>query len=280
MNKKVLSLTLATIGLTAAAAYAATNSVSFSQQGDKRCVASNGIPDHATGQFPNRGNPNSMREQRLKYCVDATPTKGSRPTDRAKTIGVALNGVPIRPGTADWYDASSPRGHSRDRSSGWNLEGLGSREKLGMDHNHAHVDHQGLYHYHGMPNHLANLNGGSLMGYAADGFEIHYIGQKATSSYKLKPGNRPTPPYGRYDGQFEQDWGFKAGSGNLDRCNGAETGRGYAYFATDSFPFFPRCHWGEVSSDFVRKGGPGGKQGKRPPKNGHRPPPPKKKKWW
>ena len=29
----------------------------------------------------------------------------------------------------------------------------------------------------------------------------------------------------------------------------------YVYFATDEFPFFPRCHWGNVSKDFIQKGG-------------------------
>ena len=66
------------------------------------------------------------------------------------SVGIALNGVQFRPGTADYYDAQSPRGFSRDSSSGWNLEGLGARELLGMDNNNAHVDNRGLYHYHGV----------------------------------------------------------------------------------------------------------------------------------
>lgn len=42
-----------------------------------------------------------------------------------KTVDIAKNGIIIRPGTADYFDASSPRGHSRNRSSDWNLDGMG-----------------------------------------------------------------------------------------------------------------------------------------------------------
>ena len=39
------------------------------------------------------------------------------------------------------------------------------------------------------------------------------------------------------------------------RCNGGTLNGKYVYFATDEFPFFPRCHWGNVSKDFIQKGG-------------------------
>jgi hypothetical protein len=42
-----------------------------------------------------------------------------------------------------------------------------------------------------------------------------------------------------------------AGSGNLDECNGATVNGRNVYFATDTFPFFPRCFRGEVSRDFL-----------------------------
>lgn len=174
----------------------------------------------------------------------------------AKTIGITITGIPIRPGTADWYDASSPRKHSRDRSSGWNLEAITPREKIfGIDVNNAHVDNRGLYHYHGMPKKLSNFNGKSLVGYAADGHEIHYVGSKQKSSWIIKNGQRKTLPFGDYDGSFLQDYFFKEGSGSLDRCNGGLLDGKYVYFATDKFPFYPRCHWGNVSKDFSRKGG-------------------------
>ena len=237
-----LTVTALTIAL-GLAVQAATGSVSISEQRGETCVTSNGLPDHATGDFPRKGNPHAIREQQVSVCVPSDPQKGSTPRDVAVT-GIAKNGVLIRPGTADFYDASSPRGHSRDPSSGWNLEAMGSGV-LGLDQNNAHVDHRGLYHYHGMPPSLAETSGSTLVGWAADGFEIHYVGGSAKSSWMLKAGTRSTAPGGAYDGTYVEDFEYVRGAGNLDACNGAETRDGqYVYFATDTFPFFPRCLYG------------------------------------
>ncbi len=255
-------------------ALAQSPSVEITEPGGQRCISSNGVPNHDIGTFPNSGNPNRFQSQSIRYCFDATPSRNSRPTLNTPTVGIALNGIPIRPGTADWYDASSPRGHSRDRSSGWNLEGMGSADTLGMDQNNAHVDNRGLYHYHGAPVGLLAVSPSSHIGYAADGFEIHYLGAEAQPSYVLKSGARPTAPGGRHDGTYLQDWEYRAGSGNLDECNGGDVNGQYVYFATDSFPYYPRCHWGDVSQDFAGPGGGGGGQGggPRPPGGGGRPP--------
>ena len=92
------------------------------------CIQNNGDPGHAIGSFPNKGNPHSIESQDQRYCFEQAPTKGSNPTWLNGTIGVALNGIPIRPGTADFYDANSRRGFSRDSSSGWRLEGMGAAD--------------------------------------------------------------------------------------------------------------------------------------------------------
>ena len=247
------------------------NHASITVNGDQRCIVSNGLPDNETGQFPNSGNPNTISEQNVNLCVAATPHKGSQPVQVRGSIGVGINGVQIRPGTADYYDPSSPRGFSRDRSSGWNLEGLGARDLLGMDTNNAHVDERGLYHYHGVADALAESAGSSLIGYAADGFEIHYVGNQQTSSYSLKSESRPSAPGGAHDGTYVQDWEYIAGSGSLDACNGGTMNGDFVYFATDSYPFFPRCLWGNVSSDFTElrgQPGPGQSQVRGPRRNG------------
>ena len=259
--------------------YGASNQSTITTQGSKTCVSSNGTPNHSIGQFPNRGNPNSFKAQDLKYCFDSNPKKTSKKST-APISGVTVTGIPIRPGTADWYDASSPRGHSRDRSSGWNLDGMAPGNPLGLDSNNAHVDNRGLYHYHGMPTALININGDTLMGYAADGHEIHYVGSSAESSWQLKSGTRPSAPSGAYDGSFNQDWEYVAGSGNLDECNGGLAGGKYVYFATDSYPFFPRCFYGSVGSDFKNQGASSGQRrpaqqaaqlGPRPQRDGRKP---------
>jgi hypothetical protein len=205
---------------TASQANAASNVVEVTETGGQRCITSNGIPDHTTGTFPNSGNPNSIKTQSQKLCVTSTPTKGSTAKTLRGTTGFALNGIILRPGTADWYDGSTSRGHSRDRSSGWNLEGMGSRVQLGLDQNNAHVDNRGVYHYHGPSSSILNAAKGTLIGYSADGHEIHYMGSNVKSSWQLKSGTRPSAPGGAYDGSYNQDWQYVASSGNLDECNG------------------------------------------------------------
>lgn len=221
---------------------------SISVSNDLRCVTSDGLPDHEIGVFPSRGNPHTLSKQRIQFCVDATPEYGGK-AQEVQTIGIAINGIIIRPGTADWYDANTPRKHSRNPASGWRLDGMGSAEALGLDQNNAHVDHRGLYHYHGIADPLADASG-SLIGWAADGFEIHYVGEQARSSYQLEPGSRSTAPGGEHDGTYVQDWAYVAGSGNLDECNGAMVNGTYTYFATDSFPFFPHCLKGKTVMRF------------------------------
>ena len=227
--------------------------VAITVQGDKRVIESNGIPKHEPGQFPTRGNPNPIRPLNYKFEVPAEPKESPEitPVER-QPFGIALNGVPFDPGTAEYWDPSSRRGMSRNRSSGWNLEGMGNASQLGMDKNNAHVDGRGPYHYHGVPAGLLAVTQGSHIGYAADGFEIHYIGARAKSGYRLKPGTRAGGPGGRHDGTYVEDWEYVGGSGKLDRCNGGMLNGKYVYFATDTFPFFPRCLWGSASSDFRR----------------------------
>ena len=106
----------------------------------------------------------------------------------------------------------------------------------------------------------------TLIGWAADGFPIygrhgHSIADDVDSSLKVITGsyqqvanadvNRPaTDTYAM--GTFTQDWEYIEGSGDLDECNGRmgvtpEFPNGiYHYFATDSYPYLPRCVKGEV----------------------------------
>ena len=157
----------------------------------------------------------------------------------------------FRPGTADWYDGDIHRGFSRDRLSGWNLKGMGNTP--GMDHENAHVDHQGLYRYHAVSPSLASDLKSSLIGYAPDGFEIHYIGANAVLSWRLKSGNRLSEPYGSHDGTYKQDYQYVNGLGNLVECKRTMSQSRYIYFSTDAYPFFPRCFIGTVSQQFLRR---------------------------
>ncbi len=267
-----------------------------------RHIKSNGIANHSTGRFPNRGNPNRIRPQDYKFKVPLNPKissntsnqfdenrdrrRGGRPPMPPPLFGVAINGIPFDPGTAEAWN--------NDRRSGWNNEALTGKINLGIDKNNAHVQPTGAYHYHGIPNGLVKKLSENdigkkmiLVGYAADGFPIYsqygYANpndakseiKKLASSYKLKDGKRPSGPGGKFDGTYLQDFEYVKGSGDLDECNGRlgttpEYPNGiYHYFLTDTFPFIPRCHKGTPDKSF-QKQPPGGRFG-RPPR-GRRPP--------
>ena len=249
MKKTPFFLAVTLLSMTVISAFAATQAIKIYKTNNQICVESNGIPDHEVGQFPRRGNPHSIKAQKIKFCVTSNPTKGEY-AQIVRTVGVAENGIIIRPGTADYFDASSPRGHSRDRSSGWNLDGMGPNNTLGLDHENAHVDKRGLYHYHGIAPALAEAVPNSRIGWAADGYEIHYVSNSIKPSYMLKRGSRPTAPGGVFDGSYNEDFEFVTGFGDLDECNGAVVNGTYKYFATDTYPFFPRCLFGKEITKF------------------------------
>ena len=123
------------------------------------------------------------------------------------------------------------------------------------------LDSGSSYHYHGIPFAVVGELDGTLFGYDADGFEIHYVGSDAQSSWQLKAGERASGPGGAHDGTYVQDYEFVEGSGTLDEGNGGTLDGQYVYFATDTYPFFPRCFRGTVSSDFI------GGRGERPPRD-------------
>ncbi|MDX8347656.1 YHYH protein [Cognatiyoonia sp. IB215446] len=252
---KTCITTLAVTLLTAQAVHAHGT---ITVEGGQRCIASDGMPDHETGTWREGA---TVQAQDHRFCMDATPELTDNITRRVRISGITVNGIPLRPGTAEYYDAQSERGYSRDPSSGWNVEGVGG---LVMDAQNAHVDGDGMYHYHGIPSAVTDGLDGTLFGYAADGFEIHYLGTAVKSSWQLKSGDRPSGPGGAYDGTYVQDYEFIAGSGDLDECNGAMVGGRYVYFATDTYPFFPRCFKGTVSTDFR-----GGGDRPRPPLDGN-----------
>ncbi|MEM7423276.1 MAG: YHYH protein [Pseudomonadota bacterium] len=242
-----------TSGRAAAQAFkAADNRVSIETRGEQRCIRANGLPNHTTGRFPNPGNPNRIRPQNFEICLPRTPVRGSDAQPVRGAIGIAVNGVLIRPGTADWYDPGTRRGHSRNPASGWNLEGMGAADMLGIDANNAHADPRGIYHYHGPPTGLIETLSDTQIGWTADGFALHLAPDGVLPGWRLKPGERRTPPYGPHDGTYIQDFEFAGGAGTLDRCNGGQLGGEFVYFATRSFPFYPRCLWGRISRDFRR----------------------------
>ena len=255
----------------------ARTNISINEKDGFRYIESDGLADHTTGKFPNSGNPNAISEQAYKFRMALKPEKKNTSTPSGhSTFGVAINGVPFDPGTAEYWN--------NDRSSNWNIEALTGGMNLGLDRNNAHVQPNGAYHYHSTPvGILEKYNYRDkpvLLGYAADGFPVYgsYGYKNATNSssqlielrpsYQIRQGSRSDGPRGRYDGTYTRDYEYVDGSGNLDKCNGRtgvtpEYPNGtYYYVITDQFPFIPRCWMGTADSSF--KKGPGiGQQGDR-----------------
>lgn len=228
------------------------NRYAMTIDGDQRCFSTNGVPHHETGEFPTRGNPNTIEPQTVSVCVPMTPQRATVRTPIRGTLGIAVNGVAFRPNTAEKYDPNGRRGFSRNGDPDWTVDIHGVDGKLGLDFNNAHVGRGGLYHYHGIANALTELSGTTLIGYAGDGYEMHYAGEAVTSGYMLKSGTRPSGPGGAYDGTYNEDYVYTATAGTLDACNGGLKDGEYVYYVTDSYPFVPRCLTGVVSDDFNR----------------------------
>lgn len=288
----------------AATSAALANRVKITERDGVRIIESNGIPDHKTGAFPNRGNPNRISEQRYEYRVTMKPKANDEATPARGKFGVGLNGVPFDPGTAEFW---TPGGRRMHAGGDWNYDALSGKIDLGVDGSNAHVQPTGAYHYHGLPTGLIAERGKPntmvMVGYAADGFPIYnQYGykdkddptsgfKKMKSSWRLKKGARPggnDGPGGRYDGTFTADFEYVQDAGDLDECNGRfgptpEHPEGiYHYHITESYPFIPR-HWrGDADESFKRRGPgnrPGGRDGDREGREGRdrddrRPPPP------
>ena len=252
-----------------------------------RVFEADGVPDHATGNFPNSGNPNRMSPQRYRMRVPLRPEAGPQITPLPRGLfGIALNGVMFDPSTAEFWN--------NDPRSGWNYDALSGRINLGIDRNNAHVQPTGAYHYHGIPTgliaRLAQPGRPVMIGYSADGFPMYGPqGYRLASdpasplvdlrpSWRLREGSRPGGfggPGGRFDGSFNEDYEYVEGHGDLDRCNGrtgvtAEYPNGtYYYVVTATFPFVPRCFIGTPDASFRQgpvHGGPGeGRPGGGPP---------------
>lgn len=243
----------------------------------ERLLTANGIPDHAVGTFPNENNPNTISEQSVSASYTLLPIATDMATELGGpngATGYILNGVKVDAGTGGSCDDSGTNCSLGDNSGGWSIEALTTSSfNFGADENNAHVQPDGTYHYHGIPEGFVTKAGGNsstmtMIGWAADGFPIYarYGYSDAldassdlkimTGSYQLystAPSNRPSTDLYPM-GTFRQDWEYVEGTGDLDECNGRvgvtpDFPAGiYHYFATDSYPFLQRCVKGEVAN--------------------------------
>ncbi len=250
--------------------------------GDTRTFESNSLPDHETGDFTGR---NEIMEQELVFEYTTAPVFTGEAND-AKDPGIAINGVPFQPGTAEEVNCASGE---RNR-----IEALQETFPLGLDFNNAHVQSPGQYHYHGVSELLVDAYASDddlvLAGFAADGYLMYYSKSGAyNSSYVLSDeartgtdcvrgradggggetedadGDDDTAEVETFDlegttpdGTYNTDFEYTEGAGELDSCNGTTVDGHYVYFLTDEYPYVPRCLNGEGVAGGAGPGGGGG----------------------
>lgn len=237
-----------------------------------RTMATNALPNHKTGEFPRKGNPNIISAQNRSYTFPVNPKYTGNPK-WVREPGVALNGVKFEPGTAEVVVC--------DTGENYRVEAFQDKIDLGLDFNNAHVQPTGAYHYHGTPTSVIDNLDTDVdlvhVGFAHDGFPMYYsIKGVYKPSYNLVDGTREgedctyTNPKrtidislgGHHDGTYGSDYEYVQGSGDLDECNGITIDGNYMYLVTNEFPYISRCLMGEVSQKARR--GPGGSQGAQP----------------
>lgn len=123
-------------------------------------VHSDGIPDHATGPFPNRHNPNTIRRQDYTFKIPLHPQWSDHITRTPMgPIGVAINGIPF-------YNP-------------YNAQGQDAAKNEVFDECCGHPDPAGRYHYHIYPKCVHTSfkdepgKHSGLIGYAFDGYAIY-----------------------------------------------------------------------------------------------------------
>jgi hypothetical protein len=250
----------------------ATSTSSWSCTSSSRVLTANGLPDHDVGTFPNTNNPNTISSQSVSAAYTLSPTAtGTSSTTGMAATGYLLNGVKIDAGTAGSCNDSGSSCSLIGNVGNWSIEALGqSSFNFGTDSSNAHVQPNGAYHYHGMPEGFITKQGKgttmTLVAWAADGFPIYArygytVATDATSAVKVIKGSyqlKATPDTSRPAtslyamGTFKQDYEYVAGSGDLDECNGRTgvtpefPGGIYHYYATDTYPFLQRCVKGQL----------------------------------
>jgi hypothetical protein len=198
--------------------------------GDTFTVRSNGIPNLAFSQVT----PNDLASQSYVWTIPLNPSPAAQPSDLPLLgpVAVAINGLPIfGPNEAQptWGDPY--------------LDQI-------LDYCNGHTAQHGMYHFHARPDCLfTNLenNPGLIIGYAFDGYPIlaPYLCLDAGCTH-LKEVQSSWQHTQAVAAAWEAHE-YIEGSGDLDRCNGMTLADGsYAYFATDTFPYFLGCYYGVI----------------------------------
>lgn len=237
------------------------------------CVlTSNQIPNHNTGQDSRFTT--TIQENNLNVTIPTNPTLAPNPTTLTMEAPVILlNGIKWEPYPAACFGiGNEPLGreaigcHNSEINNPWRYNIGSSLNNFGFDIYKAHLQPNGLYHYHSTPEVLYDTECegkeiSPVIGFALDGFPVYGPCfqdsngniRKAQSSFQIKSGQRQdvsgyTTPYkvgnvksDNYDGQFIGDHQFIQGSGDLDQCNGMAVNGQYGYYLTDNYPYVLSC---------------------------------------
>ena len=237
-------------------------------------VTSNDIPNYdfndASAHFAE-----DVAEQNIAFSVPRNPKAAGSSTELSLLTynAVMLNGVVLDLIANGCYLPNDPAADADGNVANgcgltvdWRLDPMGP-VGFGTDSHNGHTQPGGLYHYHGNPNALVDLQDTTkespVIGFAADGFPIYgpnYLDSKtgkisaAKSGFTLKSGSRPTgdsSPGGSYDGTYIQDYEF-TGAGTLDKCNGMTVNGHYGYYVTASYPYVMSCYTGTPDLSFFK----------------------------
>ena len=262
----------------------------FIDQND-RVVYSNNYPNHNFNYVEDRiPNPYyRVYKFDLKPKLSGEVTSLTRANGRpVNFFGIALNGVYMMPAPATPFIFEDV--NTGEYNWDWVFEpttNIGDgRDFVALDCASAHVNPNSGYHYHGnmyeyveeLEQGISTLNTPTAevlqVGWAADGFPVLYrFGpdkegniKEMFPSFQLKSGLRPgdgiSAPCGSYSGKYTNDFGYVAGKGDLDECNGIEasitlnTAQGeetfdYYYVVTQDFPQISRCIKGNFNDSFI-----------------------------
>ena len=250
--------------------------LAISQLDDKCIFSTNGIPNHDFNDGEKKF-PNDVSEQDVQFAVTITPSHTSKTALSLQVDNAILfNGVKIDLLAAACYGVGgSPLGSEKigcNDGNDWRYDPMFVASGFNVDRHNAHAQANGAYHYHGSPlalfDHHDDTKASPVIGFAADGFPIFgsYFDdngtyRKATSSYQLKVGARPTgagepgeaiSPFAgdHYDGRFRDDYQYVENAGDLDECNGMTVNGVYGYYVTDTFPYVLACFSGSPDASF------------------------------
>ena len=222
-----------------------TNSVCIATDGAVRSVYTNALPDHETGAFPNPGNPNTIRAQRITLTMCAQPRLSDTKTylDKGSGVcpfwvfGVAINGLEFDPIANEFFRNTSTGQLNRDvepeRSFTKREPRIGHERRSRSTQWQVPLSRRSVKFIEQLG--ITSTQHSPIVAYAADGFPVYYryvyaSDAKARSltwhrASNLKPDRRPgdgvSAPNGAYDGTYTQDYEFRAGVDCiLDECNG------------------------------------------------------------